>query len=435
MMPLSVDIFSPEPKIFSHKVSKSERTSESIIAELEQHLDLLQNGEKEFAERALKCLLGISELVRLNESELSAPHDVLQAALGRWLNDPAHGVKHSYAVFQRMLEISGAEASAGRSKTFDHRELEIRAILQDLGEFLPLLNQDNQVIPDTGRQFQRHDLIIAALVRKIGKALGASDTQQLAKDLKEHDYYWSRPTPDATEEMKNHLSFAGQTLADADRLVGENIAESLQRNRANSLGKWYFLRDLTAANRERWMVRSGGIFDGMSAILTEFCGQDHWFYTETGKEMNHKKQELFRPELMSYYTEQYQAGWALLRQAKENNWTVEIGIKGEKNGNKNAIVAQPQRTYLDLNVSSDELHAQLDLLVQQAVPNRSNPQFPGKEYFGYSILINSKEWVDPSVLRFSSLEELAQALEAAVDAYQDYFSPPAATHRSLPNLL
>ena len=414
----------------------SYQTEREVERLYKQELDSL--GEpmlRAFAILAVERIWTIAQELHNTHKQLLPNVVDLKARLKSWITDKAHGVRHSYAVYVRALELKAEELARG-NYDFDvnDKALELRAILHDIGEFIPVYDQNNQLFikktkaekADDTWQFRRHDQLIAIAVGRIGRELGIDDTQQLARALRHHDFYWSRPSEEASQRMKDSLTPTDWLFIDADRLVGDSVSEQISRNRDNSMGKWYALRgDLSAEDRDEWQLRTGGLFDGSSALYREFSGEDYWFYTEAGQEKNRQKSQEFLKSYREYYISQYRAGWKLIAQAREYKWPVEVGLRGEKDGNKSAIVEAPEMTSaLSAEMSDAELRGQFAVLMNTAVTGKENPKFidpktgEPRKYYGYSIRVNENFWLDPSILRFEDEEALGQALTRSFNEYQ-----------------
>jgi len=369
----------------------------------------------QFVRMATEKLLGVAE--KIKQTSLLPNPDPLYAGLLSWIQDGTHGAAHSYDVYTRTKEIRDLEKSNQNVETeISDDELLIRAVLHDLGEFLPVFNQEVETRNDPlGKEWKtkKHNRVMAIILRKLGKHLVVEDAQQLAKDIWHHDDYWSKPTQKRMQELESRLTPAGKLLADGDRLVGDEPSDEVRRNRENSLGKWFFLRpDLTARERGEWQVRTGGLFDGMSAVLTEFTGQDHWFYTQTARELNKKKKEKFRSVLIDFYTNQYTQGWGVLGDAVEQRQPIEFGLRGKTEEEMEKVCPD-----------GSDIKAQIATLLQMPVTGKKKDD---REYFGYSIRVrispDTYVWLDPSILKFDSAKELTTALISAVDEYEQLSS-------------
>jgi hypothetical protein len=415
-MPTSIETY-------IHESSEHKPMSPQNAEKFGQAFEQLSPDERMFAQRAVDRLMSVAHRLGATLELFPIAKDVEDAVL-RWLADKAHGVGHSFAVFQREVEFRDAEL-ARQNDVFDvpNEDLELRAVLHDIGEFLPVYDQQNEKIDNQDWQFRRHAQIISLLVLKIGRLLKVDDARQLAMDVRHHDFYWKRPTPKMATRMQESLSPAGQLLADADRLVGENVQDAIVRNRSVSLGKWYFLRELTGEERAQWRVRTGGIFDGVSAVLTEFSGQDHWFYTQTAREINRQKQTDFRQGLVDFYVQQYRGSWQRLRQALTNGETIEIGVKADKGSNPAGVTLLTEKAILiQPNMTDEQLREVFNELLQTPVAGQKNSQFPDREFYGYSLRTNGQDWLDPSILRFANEEELTNALDEAIAEYSAVFA-------------
>jgi hypothetical protein len=378
-----------------------------------------KQNELVFTERALKQLLWVADNPKVDRTFKMHSVDLIQG-LKQWLLDGAHGVLHSYEVFQRMTELQIAElqAATGRQERSEyivpHESLLLRAVLHDLGEFLPItMNPEDQAQNKEWRA-RKHAQLIAWAARRIGGALEVDDAPQLAQDLRWHDYFWSKPTADDMEKKAQLLSPAGRLLADADRLVGDSVEKQIERNRIGSLGKWHVLRDLSAEDRMQWRERTKGLFDGICALLVEFTGQDHLFYTETARAQNRDKKEQFRHEVVRFYQDQYRHGWQVLHEGMEQNKQFNVGIKGENSPPDENYIITP-------DMSDDQLREMFSDLINRPVPGKENDKFPGRQYFGYSVAVGegaTQEWLDPSILRFRSEQELELALDDAILAFE-----------------
>jgi hypothetical protein len=398
-----------------------------------------------FAARAVELILSLAQEIQTRTDLLPSVAE-LEDQLKLWIADKAHGVRHSYALYERSLELKAEELAKGNTQfDVDEEALELRAILHDFGEFIPVYDSSGQLFRKTtgdGRvdeawQFRRHDQLIAIAVQRIGRALGIDDTQQLARALRHHDFYWSRPSEEASQKMKESLTPTDWLFIDADRLVGDSVSEQISRNRDNSMGKWYILRgDLSPEDRDEWQLRTGGLFDGSAALYREFSGEDYWFYTDAGKERNRQKRQDFLDSYREFYLSQYRSGWELIAQAREHHWPIEVGLRGEKDGNKSAIVQAPEAgVSLTSEMSDAELCEQFATLMSVAVTGKENPKFidpntgESRKYYGYSVRVNEKFWLDPSILRFADEAALEQALITSFDQYQEMITQKAKANK------
>lgn len=356
-----------------------------------------------------------------------------QETIRRWLADKEHGAQHSYAVFLRMRDLHNEELALQTDETETQlpsdEELALWAILHDFGEYLPvrqyMLEQsayEQDELKNKQWRSRHHAQLIALTISRVGRRLGADDATQLAKDVLSHDYYWRKPTPEQMERKAAKLSPSGKLLADADRLVGESAYAAIGRNRKNSLGKWYMLRDLTGDDRLAWQERTGGIFDGMSAVLPEFTGPDHWFYTLAARNRNDQKRSEFRQDLLDFYTQQYEDGWRVLWDAIAREAHIQVGLRDSKQG---LVYELPNGIQLSRELSESELKAQLEKLVNTPVAGKENPNFidpttgEPRQFFGYSLCIDGETWLDPSILRFADAGALRQRLLSDAEQFQD----------------
>ncbi len=414
-MPLSAETF------FS--TTEASAPPEYISLEkIQNTLDALQTPQKEFAERAVHSILEIAKKLDTSSGLWPSSAD-LHESIFLWLTDKAHGVIHSYDVFQRALELRNAERAAQQVEyDISDEELEMRAILHDIGEFLPVYDATGKKRIDKSYQARKHPQIISLIVRKIARELHADDAHQLAIDLRHHDHYWNRPSRENAAQMKQRLSPAGQLLADGDRLVGEDVATAIARSGNMAVGKSYLIKDFPASERATWKTRTFGLFDGLSALFTEFVGEEYWLYTDAGKKLNKEKQEKFQEVLISYYQDRYQKGWEILEKAREEKQPIQIGIKGEVDGNQNAVTKTPTGIEVRSDMSDAEMRAVFEKLINIPVPSTPNTQFPNREYFGYALQVNGDVWLDPSLLRFASKEALAAEFVKSIEEYRKFFA-------------
>lgn len=401
--------------------SSENKTPEIKISEIVIPKEYSQE-EKEFTERALTMLLKIYHKVELITDKIDSTRQLypmvndFRKGVQDWVNNSEHGPKHSLAVFKKEKEIREIEVTAGRLTDDPDLifELEIRAMLHDLGEFLlirksPITTQEEN--SEKAWASKKHDRVISLVIRKIAKLLGVKDAHQLALDVKFHDAYWRRLTIEQMNAMFKRLSAAGRILWDADRLVGDDALTAIARNRSNSKGKWYVLRDLTVFDRKLWQVRTGGFFDGMCALLTEFTGEDYWFFSDIGKKLNKKKKEEFKTALPSFYQNEYVKDWEVLKDALKNGQEIKVGIKG-----KTEEIIENAELKINKDMNEDQIRLVLEKMVNTPVSGKTDDKFPDREYFGYSLKVGD-DWLDPSILRFKSADELTNALNEVVEAY------------------
>lgn len=362
--------------------------------------------KESFQAEALETLRDAFALLAEQFPELDDKYGaIFEQGLSRWQKDPSHNIEHSFWVYQKMLHIAYEEGVQLNEQV--QRELFIRAILHDLGEFFTIYGKDVD-------HAQRHPLVMAVIIRGINMLLKANEGKQLSVDILNHDFFWEKPSVSQMEQKRKELSVYGHILADADRLVDngatsveEEVQQSLQRNRDGSLGKWYVLRqDLTAEDRAQWQMRTKGLFDGLSALLPEFTGSKEWFYTRTGQALHENKLSAFRATIIEFYQQRYDYGWQQLDRLKGQE--IRVGIKGEAESSEVRI---PQE--------GREMRELLTDIVETPINSKIDARFPERKYHGYSLQLDNNEWIDPSILVFENKEALAQYIDNAISEYEN----------------
>lgn len=344
----------------------------------------------------------------------------LLEALTRWVHDEHHGAIHSFHVYEKMKYLAEKEG-----KSVKEEDLWWRAVLHDIGEYLPKYDQEGDpvelTIVEKGKRSRRHQFVIKSVIEEVGKELEYDEhaIRQLALDVAYHDVFWTRPSQDRMGRIGERLSPAGKILADADRLVFETEG-SIARNRKVSLGRWYFLRpELTSEERQQWEMRTGGLFDGASAILREFYGSSDWMFTESGKREYEARKPAFTQTLVDFYKAQYQLGWNILKDATDLRSGVNMSEIKDLELDKILHLARVDKS-LDLTqLDENELRGVMRYLMTQPIEEKSRD---GRKYFGYSVKVHHPElgevWLDPSVLHFDSEDDLEAELRKAVEKYE-----------------
>lgn len=384
---------------------------------VEQAIQALSDPELQaFATTGASLILGASEKLREN-GMLNATDEVAQGLMA-WIGDPQHGATHSFHVFEGAKAIRAMNSDYGNISDVD---LAIRALLHDIGEFLPLIGAHGQAIkrPSLNRS-KLHAPLIHRAVKLYGPTLGIPNTEALARDLLLHDYSYKKPTRQEAEAFQKQLTPAGRLFVDADRFAGagpindEQITKkTIERNRSGSLGKWYIFRpDLTARDRLSWEPRTGGFFDGVSAIFQEFLGfPDYFANTPEGKMLARKRKKSFGEDVLAFYTDTYHVQRPLLEHAWSQH-KVDIGIK-----EKDDMLRFPDE--LSTQLSALPFQEAMDQLVHTPVPKKGTRN--GRSYYGYSLSYDGT-WYDPSILQFPSEEVLRDALLSSMIEYEQKFT-------------
>jgi hypothetical protein len=291
----------------------------------------------------------------------------------------------------------------------------VLSVVHDMADFLPWYDQSGNLVEMTEIRKRQageyHPLIMWQMVRWFGVRFGIEEAEQVAKDIVYHDLFMSKPSSKAVQRAAGRMSNAGMLVADADRLV-EDVDGSIHRNRIGSLGRWYILNpELSNEHRYQWRMRTGGLYDGLSALLTEFCGSEAWMFTEAGKGAFLERQGKFKRRLVDYYVQEFDFGW----QALANAWGVGVGLKGQK------MTLHPERAteFRDFTaLGIDRRRQSLKHLVAQPVREKSRL---GRDYYGYSLLVERDDgtriWLDPSVLIYEDREELAVVMGEVIDNF------------------
>lgn len=367
---------------------------------------------------ARQSVSGITTIINMLENTpLRIDPDVLEGAVSQWSTDETHGIEHSYFVYEVMQEIREKEGIDPLQVTDD--DLFIRAVLHDLAEFLPITKNDGSIIPQNLRS-RKHPKYMQILINSIGQTIKLEDPEQLALDILYHDIFYSQPTKETMDRLRNKISLAGQILADADKLVFPS-PEAIERNRAGSIGKWYFFRqDLNNRQRKKWWSRTKGLFDGLSPLLREFCSPDYCLYTKFGQKENREKSGRFVTDIDAYIRNWYSGGWRDLNDAQQKGWKIEFGLK---DGNEIIEIPIDQRN--QFNFDNLSLAEKIVTIVDILVIDRKTG---ARNYYGYSIRITKDtgeyKWLDPSLLIYEDEEELVSILNATIYNYQTLGTTP-----------
>lgn len=377
---------------------------------------LNDNHQQLFAIKATSLVLYIT--TRLEDEGLLHATDAVAEGLVRWNEDEQHGVIHSYHVFEGAKTLRSMNPAYSDISDDD---LFIRAVLHDLGQFLPLVGSDGTPIdrPKVDKS-KLHAPLMHRTIMLWGQVLHLHEPETLARDILHHDYSYRHPSEEGARTFQDQLSRAGKLFVDADRFAGagpiddEQITrKTIERNRTGSLGRWYIFRDdLTAENRLSWEIRTGGFFDGASAIFQEFLGfPDYLANTPEGKMIANNRKVTFKNDIVSYYTDAYRSQRPRLEEAWEQQ-TVAIGVK-EKDG----ILRLSD--VLSAKLFALPFQEAMDQLVHTPVPEKNTRN--GRSYYGYSLL-HDGSWYDPSILRFLSEEALRDALLSSMVEYEKTFA-------------
>lgn len=348
--------------------------------------------------------------------------DRIREGIVGWLGDSQHGVEHSFDVYQ------GARALRDTDNQYSgvpDNDLFVRAALHDMAEFLPMADKEGRLyFPDDSGQrriAQIHPLVIAKVVERFAGALGIprGEWGPLARDMKLQDLSFERPTLEKVQRVSNMLTPAGKLFNDADRLAGAGeldnpnlIQASIKRNRVGSLGRWYILRkDLNG--RWEWKMRTGGRFDGLSALLSEFVAfPPDYAYTSEGKRIAMQRREQFPERFMDFYEDQRRRGRDHLIPAwQDNPDKIEIGIKDERS--QNGIIGIDEEAAVAIRRMA--FPEAVQTFMKMPVQERGSQN--GRQWFGWSMRLG-EEWFDPSILQFESGSELNAEFIKAKDEYQ-----------------
>lgn len=388
-----------------------------LQVELEESIASIKDSSiRNFTKDALGRLWGVGN--KLVEKGIIKEISSFQRGLIEWVRDEQHGAQHSYWVFKKEKEIRDAE----EFKISDE-DLLARAILHDMAEFLPWYNlkTGEEIKLDKKRADRRaklHPQIMTRMVSLVGKILNVEDANQLATDIFYHDYYWKKPKKTEAMWVARRLSDAGKCLADADRLAvsvedadAASMARSaIERNRRGSIGRWYILKsDMMAKDRLAWTMRTGGLFDGLSALLTEFTSPDHWFYTKFGQGKNKEKKQAFKAELIRFYRGQYENERQTLRHAQE----IEFGIRAKDKMGKYVLAPITPKDMIQ-GFSKLDIEGKIESLQRMPVSSKAKNN---RKYYGYSLQADGV-WLDPSILGFKSANELEKTLLSEVNKYE-----------------
>ncbi len=336
-------------------------------------------------------------------SDFSLEDDHLELVLKGWKEDRQHGIEHSLSVFNKMYIINGAD-----DLQITDGDMSIHAILHDFAEHLPLQKAGKEIPRD--ERSRRHPLYMAYLIRAIGNQLGVEDAHQLAINIDHHDDFYLRPSQEEMSHLRKIVSPAGQLLADADRLV-EDTEGSIERNRGGSLGRWYFFRQ-NLMDRKLWKPRTGGLFDGFSALALEFVSPAWRLYTQTGQRIYQERAKSFEVELVRYYQRAFTEGWTLIDTALKTGCEIRYGLR-----DKSSMIEVPLDQLEYLEKGQTEIRSQLTRLVNTPVRNKSKD---GRNYYGYSVCLTDPQgvmhWLDPSILIFPSVEAIKDTFQQAIAA-------------------
>lgn len=336
-------------------------------------------------------------------------------AIDRWRQDDVHGVRHSYDVYQASLNIAEKD-----QLIVDNPTLFVLATIHDLSEFLPLIDhRTGQVLSgdqeSTCQQHlkeQKHDVLMAWLLRYISTSGLVTLPKTLAHDVLHHDVFWSRPSRHQMDKISRSISIEGAVLADADRLVNGgrqdlNLDDSVYFNILRSwqygIGREFFYRDLPPEDRFKWRKRTAGLFDCLSSLVAEFTAPDYVFHTQSGKFLNQYKKSVFNNQLQLFLSELYQTQTSQFsRIANSPGLKVEYGLK-----------ISEARYSLISNSKEEAVASLLSMPVEELKAD------DGRQYYGYSFLVDG-QWIDPSVVVYNSVEEFSETVIDAVRNYENY---------------
>lgn len=437
----------------------------SISPEFDTAIQHLAPVFQEFARDAVFSLEQV--LQKLSAAQTLSP-ELLRAVkegIIKWLHEDSkevkHGVGHSYYVYSAAVELQNTEITLGNEeyKAVKDSDLKLYAILHDLAEFLPRVNEAGEILSSTQENpldtSKDHTTAMRDIVLMYGHELGISlqEAKQIAFAIAHHDDSFKRPTPAKIDSIRKRLSLAAQLFYDADRFGGaaelkDMVSSAIRRNRQYSRGSWTFFQDLSVDIRLAWQVRTKGYFDGLSALLSEFLGfEPYMAMTQAGKHLVEQRKQQFDVELIAFYRKEYEEGlslmgsWDAWRKAGADQAggladgpVFEIGIKGGAPDNK---ISQDQM----IAVKSLEFHEAMAYLTTLEVNGKKEASYEAqvedvdegveeinfggenkpkksitRKYVGYSIKVGDT-WYDPSILRFQSADELEQAFKEAIKEY------------------
>lgn len=373
----------------------------------------LMQLEPESVEFALEALVGLDQVIsQLNDQGKFADNgEVARQGIREWLVDKQHGVGHSLNVFNRSCRFGDIEIDQGQINSYDPEKIKTRAILHDLGEFLPWVDLNTgKYIPlslsDKQRRLEKHPIVMAKIIFEIGKLINIPDARQLGIDVAYHDYFWKQTTPEQLAKVKSRLSIEGMLVADADRFDGE-VPEGIERNRDYSLGRWYILHPrLAPEDRLKWKPRTGAKFDGLCALMVEFEGDSNMMFTQAGQQMYESRRHEFRAAWKDKYGRDYEQGWEQITQAQN----LHVGLRQKVNGEY--IFVPNTSLVVPTNWSEMDQSSQIDWLKQIM----NTPLDESGNSYGWSLSADG-QLVDPSVLVYPNKAGLFAMFDLTIEAY------------------
>ena len=397
-------------------------------------IDRLRQGREGFTEVVSDALQSATTDLRESGHITENGLRVVSRGIQDWMADAQHGIDHSFNVFMGSLHLREKLSDQyPKYRDVSDHELSARAVLHDMVPHLPILDKNGEAsFPNEAKRRRvsiLHPQVIGMVVSRFAPSLGIPPDQYapLRVDIKYQDQSFSHPDKKRIAAIGKLLSPAGELFNDADRLAGagelddpNSIRISIHRNRVGSLGKWYIFRpDLSLGDRWEWRMRTGGFFDGASALFKEFLGYSpDYAYTPYGKAMAAERRLKFEENFIRYYQKERERGINDLLPLWENpDRHVEMGIKNDRE--QNGIV--PINNDLVESLRREGFRSAMEVVMTIPVPVDKKDKFRGREYYGWSIR-SEGQWYDPSILQFSSGEELRNSFSDAVAGYKEIMS-------------
>jgi len=163
-----------------------------------------------------QVLQKLSDAQKLSPELLAAT----KAGIVKWLHEDSkevkHGVGHSYYVYSAAVELQNTEITLGNEeyKAVKDSDLKLYAILHDLAEFLPRVNEAGEILRSTQENpldtSKDHTTAMRDIILMYGHELGISlqEAKQIAFAIAHHDDSFKRPTPAKIDSIRKRLSLS-----------------------------------------------------------------------------------------------------------------------------------------------------------------------------------------------------------------------------------
>jgi hypothetical protein len=421
------------------EASKALQSGHASLFETLRDAKHLTDDEKLFGYNAVYSFILVADALKNADKLQHDAYEAILEGLSNAVTDISHGIKHWSNVFTAGVAIRDEFLVSGDVElgNVSDDEIFIRAVLHDSMESLPIISEDGRLFGSLEETYELrktyHPSIIAFGVRRYAPILGIQDekaVEMLVYDLAFHNI----ADPNMLESQQgqvSRLSPAGIVLKYADHYGGAGLTgldnESIRMNIKNSIarnfqfheGSWYLINpNIEPEERLLWKSRTGGRFDGLSALLDEFYRiSKYLLQTKLGQDLASKRKEEFLNILKEFYGTEYETHQKMLASlSSDTAATYEIAVR---KSNKSGDV---------LRIADTEDAKQIGGLytrpLMKIIPNILTTPMShihtedGQPSYGWSILYKD-EFYDPSILQFASREELEKKLDELVTDYED----------------